>query len=96
MASGNRGPFEDPDGFDNSKRQHSGSPGSDGFDGVLPTTGFFNQPSSGVELEVLSSTSSHTRNDPLRLDQRTASDISSQAGHPTDHRPLIGGIGEVP
>ncbi|KAJ2689715.1 Chitin synthase, class 3 [Coemansia spiralis] len=96
MASGNRGPFEDPDGFDNSKRQYNGSPGSDGFDGVLPTTGFFNQPSSGVELEVLSSTSSHTRNDPLRLDQRTASDISSQAGHPTDHRPLIGGIGEVP
>ncbi|KAJ1670052.1 Chitin synthase, class 3, partial [Coemansia sp. RSA 25] len=62
---------------------------------------------SGVELEVLSSTSSHTRNEAVRdrLDQRTASDASSQAGggggQHVDQRPLIAGepllrgIGEV-
>ncbi|KAJ2885580.1 Chitin synthase, class 3 [Coemansia aciculifera] len=121
--SGNHGPFEDSDGFDNRRQQqqqqqrqytNNSSPGSDGFDGVLPASnntaaGFFGgspglHPSSGVELEVLSSTSSHTRNDAVRdrLDQRTASDISSQAGQQADHRPLIAGepllrgIGELP
>ncbi|KAJ2605394.1 Chitin synthase, class 3, partial [Coemansia sp. RSA 1694] len=120
----NRGPFEDDGGFDNRQRAQyasGSSPGSDGFDGVLPPSaaaaaavgGFFGGAGagagsgSGVELEVLSSTSSHTRNEAVRdrLDQRTASDASSQAGggggQHVDQRPLIAGepllrgIGEV-
>ncbi|KAJ2438266.1 hypothetical protein GGF42_008353, partial [Coemansia sp. RSA 2424] len=71
----NRGPFEDDGGFDNRQRAQypsGSSPGSDGFDGVLPPSaaaggGFFGGAGagagSGVELEVLSSTSSHTRNE---------------------------------
>ncbi|KAJ2077175.1 Chitin synthase, class 3 [Coemansia sp. RSA 988] len=57
----------------------------------------------GVELEVLSNTSSNTRNEQLRdrLDHRTGSDISSQAGaHPeqpliTPGGPLLSGIATV-
>ncbi|KAJ2777751.1 hypothetical protein H4R18_004983 [Coemansia javaensis] len=63
----------------------------------------------GVELEVLSNSSSNTRHDHAqhqqllrdRLDHRTASDISSQAGGQPDRplisgEPLIQGISEVP
>ncbi|KAJ2744144.1 Chitin synthase, class 3 [Coemansia sp. BCRC 34301] len=106
----NRGPFEDDDGFDSRHRRggqytNNSSPGSDGFDGVLPAStttagGFFG--GGGVELEALSSTSSRTEAVRDRLDQRTASDISSQAGAGVvDQRPLITGepllrgIGEV-
>ncbi|KAJ1769458.1 Chitin synthase, class 3 [Coemansia sp. RSA 1813] len=58
----------------------------------------------GVELELLSNTSSNTRNNDAardRLDHRTASDISSQAGGQPDRplisgEPLLQGISEVP
>ncbi|KAJ2550886.1 hypothetical protein IWW35_003072, partial [Coemansia sp. RSA 1878] len=79
---------------------------SDGFDGVYGTAGgqgaggFFgladhnsgNNSGAGVELEIMSNTSSNARNEQLRdrLDHRTGSDISSQAGAQPD-RPLISG-----
>ncbi|KAJ1990253.1 Chitin synthase, class 3 [Coemansia sp. RSA 1358] len=83
--------------------------------GVQNPAGFFDLPThnstpgasqnhgSGVELEVLSNTSSNTRNDAVRdrLDHRTASDISSQAGGQPDRplisgEPLMQGISEIP
>ncbi|KAJ1724074.1 Chitin synthase, class 3 [Coemansia erecta] len=96
---------------------------SDGFDGVFSSShtqqggsaaGFFgltdhNGSSSGggVELELMSNTSSNTRNDAVRdrLDHRTASDISSHGASASQHHhaeqplisgePLLQGIGEV-
>ncbi|KAJ2549400.1 Chitin synthase, class 3, partial [Coemansia sp. RSA 1933] len=59
--------------------------------------------SNGVELEVLSNTSSNTRNNHNndRLDHRTGSDISSHGGTQADRplisgEPLLQGISEVP
>ncbi|KAJ1830526.1 Chitin synthase, class 3 [Coemansia sp. RSA 2711] len=92
---------------------------ADGFDGVYSGAdgqgagGFFGLAdhsagggggnSAGVELEVMSNTSSNTRNEQLRdrLDHRTGSDISSQAGAQPDRplisgEPLLQGISEVP
>ncbi|KAJ2136655.1 Chitin synthase, class 3, partial [Coemansia sp. RSA 678] len=90
---------------------------SDGFDGVYGTAGgqgaggFFgladhnsgNNSGAGVELEIMSNTSSNARNEQLRdrLDHRTGSDISSQAGAQPDRplisgEPLLQGVSEVP
>ncbi|KAJ2158929.1 Chitin synthase, class 3 [Coemansia sp. RSA 552] len=89
---------------------HGQSQQQSGFDGVYDgqnAGGFFGLPdhndnAGGVELEALSNTSSNTRhNDLARMDQRTGSEISSQAGGQPDHplisgEPLVHGVSEVP
>ncbi|KAJ2379174.1 Chitin synthase, class 3, partial [Coemansia sp. RSA 2603] len=105
--------------YSNQYRQHATE--SDGFDGVFSSSntqqggsaaGFFgltdhNGSSGGVELELMSNTSSNTRNEAVRdrLDHRTASDISSHGASASHHHhaeqplisgePLLQGIGEV-
>ncbi|KAJ1743123.1 Chitin synthase, class 3 [Coemansia sp. RSA 1821] len=76
-------------------------PGAGGFFGAADHSN--NNPSAGVELEVMSNSSSNTRNEQMRdrLDHRTGSDISSQAGGQSDRplisgEPLLQGISEVP
>ncbi|KAJ2610046.1 Chitin synthase, class 3, partial [Coemansia sp. RSA 1365] len=105
--------------YGQSSQQRQQSQFTNEFDGIFTgntgqdSAGFFglqdhgnrhnNNSGPGVELEVLSNTSSNTRNEQMRdrLDHRTGSDISSQAGaHPeqpliTPGGPLLTGIGTV-
>ncbi|KAJ2759014.1 Chitin synthase, class 3, partial [Coemansia nantahalensis] len=92
------------DGFDGIFGGRSQAP--DGFFGIPDHAsggGPHSHPGAGVELEVLSNSSSNTRNEQLRdrLDHRTTSDISSHGGAQPDRplisgEPLLQGIGEVP
>ncbi|KAJ1729305.1 Chitin synthase, class 3 [Coemansia sp. Benny D160-2] len=92
------------DEFEGVYTGNSGGAGAGGFfDLATHGTGTHaGAQTSGVELEVLSNTSSNTRNnDAARtLEHRTASDISSQGGAQADRplisgSPLLQGIGEV-
>ncbi|KAJ2345465.1 Chitin synthase, class 3, partial [Coemansia sp. RSA 2618] len=74
--------------------------GAGGFFGLADHSSGHNQ---GVELEVMSNVSANTRSEQMRdrLDHRTGSDISSQAGAQADRplisgEPLLQGVSEVP
>ncbi|KAJ2884040.1 Chitin synthase, class 3 [Coemansia asiatica] len=99
------------DGFDgvlSGSNTQAGGSSAVGYFGLTEHNNSSSGVAGGVELELMSNTSSNTRNDAVRdrLDHRTASDISSSHGasngpHNAEQplisgEPLLQGIGEVP